>query len=261
MMDMNCLKIALSALCLASAVVATAAESKDQRCYEMRIYYAAPGKTDAMHARFRDHTVKLFARHGMENLGYWTPLEEKDGPTNMLVYVLAYPDREAREKSWKAFSADPDWQAAYKNSEKDGRLVEKAEQRFLTATDYSPSIKPSVAGPRVFEMRTYTASKGNLERLNARFRDHTVELFQKHGIANVAYWTPSTGEPGAEDTLLYFISHASREAAGESFKRFGADPAWQAARKNSEEAAGGSLTAPGGVKSVFMKATDYSPTR
>ena len=239
----------------ASVLVASAA---DTRCYEMRTYYAAPDKLEALHARFRDHTCKLFVKHGMVNVGYWAPIEN---PDNKLVYVLAYPNREAREASWKAFMADPDWQAAHKKSELEGKLVVKFESVFLAATDYSPAIQPKVESPRVFELRTYTAAPGRLANLNARFRDHTVGLFEKHGIRNIAYWTPAEGQPGADTTLLYIVAHKSQEGAKESFKNFGQDPAWVKARKESEEKAGGSLTVQGGVKSVFMQATDYSPMK
>jgi hypothetical protein len=196
----------------------------------------------------------------MANLGYWTPVEEKDGADTKLVYVIAHPDREARDKAWKAFFADPEWQAAFKASETQGKLVEKAEVQLLQATDYSPVVQPpGEGGSRLFELRTYTAAPGSLEALNARFRDHTLKLFEKHGIKNVVYWVPAPGEPGADNTLIYFVAHASREAAAESFKKFGADPEWQNARKASEEQAGGSLTVPGGVKSAFMRAMPYSP--
>src|SRR5258708_10891338 len=76
------------------------AAEKDTRLFEMRIYYAAPGKLDALHARFRDHTLKLFEKHGMTNIGYWVPVDNTD---NKLIYILAFPDREAREKAFKAF--------------------------------------------------------------------------------------------------------------------------------------------------------------
>lgn len=252
--------LALLATLLAANTLAIAAQP-DTRLYEMRVYYAAPGKLADLEKRFRDHTVKLFAKHGIENLGYWIPTDEKDGSANTLIYVLAYPSREAREKSWKAFGADPDWQAAYKASEVNGKLVEKADVKFMVATDYSPAIAPKVAPERVFELRTYTASEGNLAHLNARFRDHTRQLFEKHGIQNVAYWNLAPTEKDADKMLIYIISHASREAAAASFDAFRADPAWLAARKASEEKAGGSLTAKDGVKSVFLKATDYSPTK
>ena len=244
-------------MALLSSVTALAA-GDDSRCYEMRTYYAAPGKLDAMNARFRDHTCKLFEKHGMINIGYWMPV---DNPESKLVYLLAYASREAREQSWKAFMADPEWQAAYKKSEADGKLVAKAESVFLSATDYSPPIRPVVAEPRVFELRTYTAAPGRLANLNARFRDHTVALFKKHGITNVGYWTPMKDQKGAEDTLIYLLAHRSQEAARNSFDAFRQDPAWLTARKESEAKAGGSLTVEGGVKSVFMMATDYSPMK
>jgi len=240
------------------AVVA-ADKPEDTRCYEMRVYYAAPGKLDELHARFRNHTCKLFEKHGMVNLGYWVPL---DNPDNKLVYILAYPSREAREKSWKEFAADSDWQAAHKASEINGKLVAKAESVFMTATDYSPAIKATKAGEaRAFELRTYTAAAGKLDALDARFRDHTIKLFGKHGMENVAYWHLLPDQKGAGETLIYLLAHKSKEAADASFKAFRDDPAWVAARKSSEENAGGSLTAPDGVKSVFMKPTDYSQTK
>jgi hypothetical protein len=194
----------------------------------------------------------------MVNLGYWVPAEN---PDNRLIYILAYPSREARDKSWKDFMADPEWQAARKASEVGGKLVEKAENLFLNATDYSPEIKIAQASPRVFELRTYTASTGNLANLNSRFRDHTCKLFAKHGITNVGYWTPMAGQQGADETLIYILAHANRDAAKASYEAFGKDPDWVAARKASEEKAGGSLTAKDGVKSVFLIATDYSPMK
>lgn len=238
--------------------VALSAAERDTRVFEMRTYYAPEGKLDALLARFRDHTLKLFEKHGITNIGYWVPL---DNPENKLIYMIAFPSREAREKSWKAFGADPAWQEAKRASEANGRLVTKVESRFLTATDYSPAIKPSHDGDRVFELRTYTTTPGNLGALKARFRDHTVRLFENHGMTNVAYWTPMEDQEGADHTLVYILAHRSPEAAKASFAAFREDPQWIAARKASEEKAGGSLTVKGGVKSVFMKAADFSPIR
>jgi hypothetical protein len=219
-------------LCIGlAAIYANAAAAKDDRVFEMRIYYAHPGKLNDLHARFRDHTTKLFEKHGMTNVGYWVPI---DNPDNKLVYILAYPSR---------------------------RLVAKNESMFLAATDYSPQIKPAAAGERVFELRTYTASKGNLELLHARFRDHTLKLFEKHGMTNIGYWSPIAGEKGADNTLVYILAHKSPDSAKASFDSFRKDPDWLAARKASEEKGGGSLTEVNGVKSEFMTATDYSTIR
>ena len=141
------MKTMLTALVLAIAVCGTAgptaAEEKketkkvDTRVFEMRTYYAEPGKMTALHARFRDHTNKLFEKHGMTLIGFWVPVDPKEAEEKM-VYILAYPSKEAAENSWKAFRADPDWKAAQSASEKDGKLVKKVDSVFLNPTDYSP---------------------------------------------------------------------------------------------------------------------------
>lgn len=107
------------------------------RVFEMRTYYAHPGKMKALHARFRNHTNKLFVKHGMTLIGYWSPIDAKDAQEKM-VYILAYPSRAAAKKSWDAFRADPDWIMARKASEVDGPLVAKVDSVFLNPTDYSP---------------------------------------------------------------------------------------------------------------------------
>jgi L-rhamnose mutarotase len=243
---------------VATILPVATARAADTRTFELRVYTATAGKLEDLHARFRDHTLALFEKHGITNIGYWTPLEN---PDNKLFYVLAYPSREAREAAWKAFQADPDWKAAKAASEKGGTLVAKVESSFLQATDFSPEVKPTNAAPRVFELRTYTTTPNNLDRLLKRFREHTVSLFQKHGMTNVVYWTLQRDQPAAENTLVYLLAHKSTEAAAESFKSFRADPEWVEARTASEKEGGGSLTVPNGVKSVFMQATDYSPTK
>ncbi len=251
--------LSLAAL-FAAATIATAA---DTRCVEMRTYYAAEGKLDALHARFRDHTVKLFAKHGIENLGYFVPLG--DNPERKLVFLIAYPSRAERDVRWNAFFNDPAWQKAYKESEANGKLVTKAETVYLTATDYSPVAKAENVGNRIFELRTYVTEPGRLPNLNARFRDHTVKLFAKHGITNLPYWTPHADQKGAnnppdkDNTLIYLLAHKDEAARKASFDAFGKDADWQAARKASGEKAGGSLTIKGGVKFVLLKPTDYSP--
>ena len=256
---MKSLLIAFLSVAMLSTAVAA---EKDTRCYELRTYHVAPGKMDALHKRFREHTLGLFAKHGITSLGYWERLDKEGKPENKLTFLLSYPSREARETSWKAFSGDPDWKAAYKASEANGPLVTKAENPYLTATDYSPAIAASSAGEaRAFELRIYKCEAGRLPNLNARFRDHTVALFAKHGMQNFGYWTPMDKAQGADDTLIYILAHKSKEAAAASFKAFRDDPAWVAARKASEEKAGGSLTAKDGVQSIFMKPTDYSPTK
>lgn len=253
------LMIAGLRMALPGTVQTVQADEKSERVYEIRTYYSPEGRLDDLQARFRNHTVKLFEKHGMTNIGYWTPIDNKD---NKLVYILGYPGREAAKKAWAAFGADPAWLAVRKETEAKGPLVAKVESVYLKATDYSPEPRPSAKGGRIFEMRTYVATPKNLDNLNARFRDHTMKLFEKHGMTNIGYWVPIKGEKGADDVLVYFLSHKSIVAAKQSFAAFRDDPAWKKVLKASEENAGGPLTVPKtGVKSVMMKATDYSPIR
>jgi NIPSNAP len=237
---------------------ATAAEASS-RCYELRIYYAADGKLNELNKRFKDHTVGLFKRHGMTNLAYWMPLENQQ---RRLIYLLSYPDLAARNASWEAFKADPEWSRVQSASEAAGKLVERVESRMLTATDFSPEMKVDPAGaPHTFEMRTYTATPGNLDKLLERFRKHTVSLFSKHGMQHFGYFTLSAGQTGDSDTLIYFLVHKSAEAQANSFAQFRADPEWIDIKAKSEVRGGGSLTVPDGVKSELLRATDYSPVQ
>lgn len=246
-------------LILAMPTDAFAADKPDTRVYELRTYHVSPGKLDELNARFKNHTMKLFEKHGMTNGGYFTPLDNAED--TRLIYFMIYPSLEARDKSWKAFLADPEWKKAFAESEKNGTLVKKVDQRFLQVTDYSPPLKIEDKGNRVFELRTYTTTKGNLGNLDERFKDHTMKLFAEHGMTNIVYWHLTPKSKDAERTLVYMLAHKSREAAKESFANFAKDPAWIAARKASEVKGGGPLTEKGGVVSVFVKPTDYSPLK
>lgn len=225
--------------------------------FELRTYHTNPGKLDALHARFRDHTVELFKKHGMTNIAYWVP---KDNEEQVLVYLLGYPDKEAREASWKAFHDDPAWKDAYAESTKDGKLITKVDNVFLEKTEYSPALPfTDSEQERLFEMRRYTTNEGKLDDLDARFRDHTIELFKKHGMTNLAYFHLAEGQEGNENTLLYFLAHESEDARNTSFKAFSQDPEWKAARDESEK--DGKLLVKKGVQSTFLLPTDYSPVK
>lgn len=114
----------------------------------------------------------------------------------------------------------------------------------------------SAASEQVFEIRTYTAAAGRLADLNARFRNHTMKLFERHGMKNIAYWVPQDG-PRSSDTLVYVLAHRSRQAADKSWESFRQDPEWQKVKAASE--ANGPLVTK--VESVFLAPTDYSPMK
>ena len=128
-----CLSLSLFLLLNASSL---SAEEAKTRFFELRTYTTAPGKLDALHKRFSEHTNKLFVKHGMELVGYWTPAGGEKAE-NTLVYILAYPDRASRDKSWKAFLNDPDWKKAFKESRKDGPILKKVRSQYLNPTEYS----------------------------------------------------------------------------------------------------------------------------
>jgi hypothetical protein len=109
---------------------------------------------------------------------------------------------------------------------------------------------------RVYELRTYTAPEGKLPDLQARFRNHTMRIFERHGMKNVGYWVPQDA-PAKDNTLIYIISHESREAAKKSWAAFAQDPEWQ--KVNKESNANGKILA--GVVSVYMDPADYSPMK
>ena len=117
---------------------APGAPARGGRVFELRTYTASPGKLAALNARFRDHTVALFKKHGMEVVGFWEPVDKEAGAGEKLVYMLAHASRAAAEASWKAFRADPEWVKVKADSESAGALTTKIESVFLARTDYSP---------------------------------------------------------------------------------------------------------------------------
>lgn len=108
-----------------------------ERLFELRVYTTHEGKLDDLHKRFREHTNELFVKHGMELVAYWTPTDGEKAE-NTLIYVLAYPNAEARGEAWQGFINDPDWKAAYAASRAEGPIVSGVESTLMQATDYSP---------------------------------------------------------------------------------------------------------------------------
>ena len=104
--------------------------------YELRTYTAADGKLDALKARFQDHTIRIFKKHGMESVGYWVP-EDPDKSKNTLIYILKHPSREEAEKHWTDFQNDPEWKKVSAESEANGKLVLKVDRIWLDPTEFS----------------------------------------------------------------------------------------------------------------------------
>jgi hypothetical protein len=129
--------IVAAVLLLSGFAVGRASQPAPAHIYELRTYTASEGKLDALVARFRDHTVRIFERHHMKSVGYWLPTEG-DKAGNTLIYILEHPSREEARKNWAEFQADPEWQKARAESEANGRILAKSpESVFMNATDFS----------------------------------------------------------------------------------------------------------------------------
>jgi hypothetical protein len=114
----------------------TAVQAQGARVFELRTYTAPDGKLDALQTRFRDHTRRIFDKHGMTSIGYWVPQDEPL-KANTLIYILAHPSREAAKKNWAEFGADPEWKKVSEESQKDGPIVSKIVSVFMDPADYS----------------------------------------------------------------------------------------------------------------------------
>jgi len=132
-----CLLIASAVLGYSVMTSTPAHGASSGHVFELRTYTATPGNLDKLQARFRDHTLRIFKKHGMTNVGYWIPQDEPRH-SNTLIYVLQHDSREAAAKSWNDFRADPEWQKVSKESEINGKIVEKVESVFMDPADYSP---------------------------------------------------------------------------------------------------------------------------
>lgn len=246
-------RIACFAICSTLLMLSGALSHAD--VFELRTYTVHEGKLDALNSRFRDHTVRIFKKHGMESVGYWVPTD-KPLSENTLVYVLRHKSRQAAKESWAAFIKDPQWQKAFKESRKAGPIVKKVKSVFMEATDYSPKFKAGKANAdTVFELRIYRTHPDRLKNLDARFRDHTIRIFSRHGLESVAYWHPLDA-PDSADTLIYILKHSSREGAAKAWKAFSQDPEWKKAAKESRQSGPILRQRP---ESTYMRATDYSP--
>ncbi|MBM3820719.1 MAG: NIPSNAP family protein [Acidimicrobiia bacterium] len=108
-------------------------QAQGTKVFELRTYTSPEGKLPNLQARFRDHTRRIFDKHGMRSIGYWVP---QDTP-NTLIYIISHDSREQAKQNWAAFGKDPEWQKVAQESQVDGKIVAKVDSVFMTATDYS----------------------------------------------------------------------------------------------------------------------------
>lgn len=263
-------------------MMGVASMAQDSQVYELRTYTSEPGRQADTLKLMSYEGLPYMKKHKIDLVGVWTPIEVADERVFMLV---RHKDKPTSEAAWSAFQNDAGWKEAVEKSQIDGKKpVAGIERVFLTTNAYSPVLNVEKVGNRIFELRTYITTPNNLPNLNARFQNHTLELFKKHGMTNIVYWSVRKGEatncgdllkalsplgksnasvdaslPAAGNALVYFLAHASPDAAKESFGKFREDSNWQKALKESEAAAGGPLTVKDGVKSLYLKPVAFSP--
>jgi hypothetical protein len=214
--------------------------------YELRRYMTVPGKLPAINDRFAKHTIGFFKKHNIGILGFWT---DEIGASNQLTYILAFDSMADREQKWTAFQADPGWHQIRSETETHGPIVDHVLNSFMRPTSYSP--QPQLRST-LQELRVYDAMPGKLPALHDRFANHTMGLFTKHGIDNVAYWTDDVG---TSNRLIYMLGHPDLGAREKNFAAFQADPAWQQARNESEK--NGALVRVS--RHSILRLTPYSP--
>jgi len=213
--------------------------------YEWRTYEALPGKLPALNKHL-EVAAGLFKKHGLGVLGFWT---EEIGTAFQVSYMWIYEDMEDRQKKVAAFAADEAWkQQVALETEKVGPIVARIHNTMLQRTPYSP--EPQVK-TNVQEWRIYDAMPGKLPDLHNRFANHTLGLFEKHGITSIGYWTELFG---TSNRLVYMLGYPSLGDREKSWAAFQADPAWQQARAASEQ--NGPLVAK--VSCVILRPTAYS---
>lgn len=122
---------------LSAGIFASSSAAQDGKVYELRIYTATPGNLGNLHARFREHTIRIFENHGMKIVGFWSPLSEEDAD-DTLIYVLEHASQDAADASWQAFGQDPEWKSVSDASNANGPILAGVERRYMSATDYSP---------------------------------------------------------------------------------------------------------------------------
>jgi len=214
--------------------------------YELRVYVTVPGRLSAINARFANHTIGFFNRYDIGVTGFWT---DEIGTSNQLTYIVNFEDMADREKKWNAFQADKEWQEVRAETESSGPIVAQVLNSFMALTPYSP--KPAFK-TAVQELRVYDATPGKFPDLNNRFSNHTLGLFEKHGIENVAYWTDVVG---TSNRLTYMLGYPDLGAREKSWATFQDDPEWQKARAASEE--NGALVQVS--RHSILRPTPYSP--
>ena len=215
--------------------------------YELRTYFAAPGKMPAL-IRHMEVAAGIFPKHGLNALGYWI---DEVGTSNQITYMWMYESEAARHKSLASFRADFDWRSHSAEEEKQhGMIVERTHSVLMQATPYSPQPKPF---GKLLELRVYDVVPGKMQALNDRFANHTMGIFNQHGVHSIGYWTEVFG---TSNRLVYMLAYESLAAREKNWGGFLVDKNWQRIRAETELA--GPIVSK--IHNRLLRPTAYSPT-
>ena len=192
--------------------------------YELRIYDAMPGRFGAVNDRLANYSSPFLRKHGMEILGFWT---DEIGTSNRVTYIISFESMADCEAKWSAFRADPDWQRAFAETEKDGPLVGTVHNSFMRLTPYSP--EPQVTS-KVQELRVYEVVPGKMQALHERMANHTMGYLKKYGIDMIGFWTDAVG---ISNQLWWMIGYPSLAEREKRWSAFMVDPDWLKAVEES----------------------------
>ena len=214
--------------------------------YELRIYKAMPGRLAALNDRFANYTLPFFKKHGMDAVGFWT---DEIGTSDQITYILSFEDMGDREAKWLSFQADPGWQQARAETEKDGPLVDRVRNTFMRLTPYSPEPRINTG---LQELGVYEAVPGKLPALHDWLRDHVTRLLKRHGLEVIAFWTE---EVGTTNQVVFMLGSPSLVDREKSWAAFRSDPDVREAEL--ETLRNGPIVRR--TRSTILRTTAYSP--
>lgn len=233
--------------------VVTAAEIPARAYYELRLYTVASNKMDGVLERFPETVEPVRRKHGIKTIGYWTAPGMTNGGT--LVYLISGASKEALQKQEKELGADQQFKDGYAaSSKKHGKTVDRILSIPLTADATAKSDFATGAKPHVFDLRIYSILPGKLEAFRARWRDHAVVIYKRHGLHSLGWWIADKKDAEGHDQFVCLLAGESAEAIQKSIAAFHQDAQWQRLEKETEK--DGKLRS--GVESFKLTPTDFS---
>ena len=226
--------------------------------YELRIYSATEGRFGNLIERFREHTDRLFKKHGLQVVGYWTPTEGPSKKRRRFIYVLKHNSRYDAYLNWVSFSNDKEWERVLDQPKFQGLLALKPESLFMQASEFSGMIDDNKITPGgIYELRTYVANPGKLKSAEEKYTKNIVNLLQRHGIKDLFGWR-AFDLPESKNTFIRLLHHPSEKEAVLNWKSFINDNEQKNFPLNQEDKKPLLAFPP---ETIMLKSTDFSPLK